>query len=220
MGRLVDLPQHDRPRERMLAYGRSALSERELLALLLGTGGAAGTGAHLLAERLLARFGSLDHLRRAHVADLMSVPGVGAAKAAALAAAFELGLRADPEPQPTVIGSTADLAAAVAPQLRGLARERMLVVVCNNANRILAIEPISDGSAEQSLLPVREVLVTVIRRDGRAFGLAHNHPSGDLDPSASDINATRHVVDAATITGLRFLGHVVIAGKRWQRVQI
>lgn len=135
----------------MLTHGRSALSARELAALLLGTGGAVGTGAHLLAERLLARFGSLDELRRAHPADLMSVPGIGAAKAAALAAAFELGGRADPDSRPTVICSTADLAAAVAPQLQGLARERTLVVVCNNANRLLAIEPVSDGSVEQSL---------------------------------------------------------------------
>lgn len=98
MGRVIDLPSRDRPRERLLAHGGTSLSDRELVALLLGTGGAVGVGAHVLAERLLAHFGSLDQLSRAHVAELMAVPGVGAAKATALAAAFELGLRARPVP--------------------------------------------------------------------------------------------------------------------------
>jgi len=218
MGRIVDLPSRDRPRERLLAHGGSSLSDRELVALLLGTGGAAGIGAHVLAERRLVHFGSLDQLSRAHVADLMRVPGVGTAKATALAAAFELSQRIGCDSTPTVISSTAELAALVAPQLRSLRRERMLVVVCNNANRVLAVEPVSEGSADRSLLPVREVLVTVLRRDGQAFGLAHNHPSGDPTPSTSDVRSTGRVVEAADALGLRFLKHVIIAGTRWQRV--
>ncbi|MCA1703233.1 MAG: DNA repair protein RadC [Actinobacteria bacterium] len=218
MGRVVDLPSRDRPRERLLAHGVASLSDRELIALLLGTGGAIGIGAHVLAERLLVHFGSLDQLSRAHVAELMAVPGIGAAKGAALAAAFELGQRIGSDTSPAMINCTADLAALVAPRLRGLRRERMLVVVCNNANRVLAVEPVSEGSADRSLLPVREVLVTVLRRDGQAFGLAHNHPSGDPTPSTTDTTSTARVVEAAHALGLRFLEHVIIAGTRWQRV--
>lgn len=218
MARLADLPSCDRPRERLLAHGGASLSERELVALLLGTGGAVGVGAHVLAERLLAHFGSLEQLSRAHVAELMSVPGVGAAKATALAAAFELGRRVEPDTPPATINCTADLAALVAPQLRGLRRERTLVVVCNNANRVVAVERVSDGAADRSLLPVREVLVTVLRRDGQVFGLAHNHPSGDPAPSTTDINVTARIAEAAFALGLRFLEHVIIAGNRWQRV--
>ncbi len=218
MGRVVDLSARDRPRERLLAHGGSSLSDRELVALLLGTGGAAGVGAHVLAERLLVHFGSLDQLRCAHVAELRALPGIGAAKAAALAAAFELGQRIGSSTPPATISCTADLAALVAPQLRGLRRERMLVVVCNNANRVLAVERVSDGAADRSLLPVREVLVTVLRRDGQAFGLAHNHPSGDPAPSATDVTSTARVAQAADALGLRFLEHVIIAGSHWQRV--
>ncbi|GDY30208.1 JAB domain-containing protein [Gandjariella thermophila] len=218
MGLIADLPPGERPRERLFAAGRAALADRELLALLLGTGNKGGIGAHELAERLLTRFGTLHQLVRAHPADLLAVPGVGPAKAAALLAAFELALRSATSTPPASIRSTEDIARLVAPLLANQNRELLVVVVCDSGNRVLGVEPVGTGSAERVSLPVREVLVAVLRRDGRSFALAHNHPGGDPTPSAEDVAGTRRTADAAKASGLRLLDHVVIAGAHWQRV--
>jgi DNA repair protein RadC len=215
---IADLPPVERPRERLSTHGPAALADRELLALVLGTGVAPGLGAHHLAERLLARLGSIAALARAHPADLIGVPGVGEAKAAAVAAAFELGRRAERAPTPRVIGSTADLVTVVSPLLRGRARERLALVVCDASNRVTSCEVISEGSAARALVPIREVAVAVLRRDGVAFALAHNHPSGDPTPSAADVEATQRVREAAHALGLRFLDHLVVTDTGWCRV--
>lgn len=217
--RIVDLPPTERPRERLAAFGANALADRELVAVLLGTGGSQGVGAHVLAERLLARFGSLGALARVHPAELATVPGMGSAKAAALAAAFELARRADRRDDSVTIGSSADIASATAPLLRGRDRERLVVVSCDSSHRVVACDVVSEGAMDRSLVPVREVIVAVLRRDGRAFALAHNHPGGNPTPSRDDEDATRHVAEAAKAVGLRFLDHVVVTDTTWRRVQ-
>jgi DNA repair protein RadC len=215
---IAHLPTVDRPRERMAAHGAPALADRELLALVLGTGGAAGIGAHHLAERLLARFGSLAAVARAHPAELTGVPGVGPAKAAAVAAAFELGRRATRQPARSSVTSTGDLASVVVPVLRGQTRERLVLVVCDAGNRVVSCEVVSEGSAGRAPVPVREVVVAVLRRDGAAFALAHNHPGGDLSPSPADVAATTRVAEAARALGLRFLDHLIVTDNGWCRV--
>lgn len=214
---MVDVPAHDRPRERLMAQGAPTLGDRELLAVLLGTGGATGVGAQELAEWLLAAFGSLQAISRASAADLMRVRGVGTTKAARLVAAFEVARRATQAPSPRRIGGTADIAAVVAPLLRGRTRERLLVVSCSSGLRVLGIDMISEGAVDETLFPVREIMVAVLRRDGRRFALAHNHPSGDPTPSAHDIEATRLVEGAAEVAGLGFLDHVIVADTDWSR---
>jgi DNA repair protein RadC len=97
-------------------------------------------------------------------------------------------------------------------------RERLVVIVCDTANRVLHTEVVSEGSAERSLVPVREVIVAVLRRDGQAFALAHNHPAGDATPSLSDIEATVRIEAAAEAVGLRFLDHIVVTDATWSRV--
>jgi DNA repair protein RadC len=216
--RIVDLPHSERPRERLALHGSGALADRELLAILLGTGGTAGTGAHDLAERLLARFGSMSALARAHPADLAGTSGIGLAKASALTAAFELGRRAGRPEQVRRLGSSADLLPVVMPLLGGRSRERMVVVICDNLNRILACEVVSEGAADRSIVPIREVIVAVLRRDGKAFALAHNHPEGDPTPTAADIATSVAVEEAATAVGLRFLDHLVVGDDGWSGV--
>jgi DNA repair protein RadC len=217
--RIVDLPHAERPRERLTALGPTALADRELLSMVLGTGGGRGVGAHILAEQLLAAFGSVPALARAHPADLAALPGIGDAKAAALVSAFELARRAgSADDGARRCGSTLDLVDVVAPMLRGRTRERLVVVVCDTANRVLHCEVVSEGSAERSLVPVREVIVAVLRRDGQGFALAHNHPAGDPTPSLADIEATARVEEAATAVGLRFLDHIVLTDSTWSRV--
>lgn len=213
---IAQVPASDRPRERLAASGAGALGERELLALVLATG-ARGKGAHLVAEELLNQFGSVSALSRATVAELTAVAGVGAAKASSLVAGFELARRMGAE-RPRRLRATADIAAIAAPLLHGRDRERLIVISCDGALRVLGADPVSDGAADRTLFPVREIIVAVLRRDGSSFALAHNHPSGDDTPSPEDLAATRAVAEAAAVTGLQFLDHVVVTEMAWRTV--
>lgn len=215
---IADLPARERPRERLAAFGTGALADRELLAVLLGTGGRPGVGAHSLAEQLLAHFGSVAAISRAHPADLAGITGVGPAKAAALASAFELARRGTIVDDPVTIAGCPELVTVTAPMLRGRSRERLVVVACDRLNRVLGCDIVSEGSADRSLMPIREAIVAVLRRDGKAFALAHNHPSGNPVPSQNDIEATVEVREAARSIGLRFLEHVVVTDTGWRRV--
>jgi DNA repair protein RadC len=211
------IPSHDRPRERLLAQSAAALSDRELLALVLRSGTRA-TSALDLASALLAEHGSLSVLASAGPEEIATAVGIGPAKAAGVVAAFELGRRATAQPIPVVLRGPDDVARVALQELAGLRRERVLVLVCDSANRLRRTVTVSDGSIDRSLAPVREILNAVLRHDGRAFALVHNHPSGDPEPSDADHRATSDLREAARIVGLRFLGHVVVAGENWQPV--
>lgn len=215
---MASLPEHDRPRERLLTRGVEALSERELLALVLRNG-APGQSALDLAADLLGEYGSLGALAAARPEELASRRGIGAAKAAAVVAALQLGRRADVDGQATgVLRGPADVAAVAKRELRDLRRERVIVLVCDSANRLRRTLAVSEGSLDRSLVPVREILNAVLRHDGRAFALAHNHPGGDADPSEADRKSTSELRQAAGVAGVRFLGHVVVAGDDWREV--
>lgn len=138
--------------------------------------------------------------------------------AAVLAAAFELARRAAHEPAPELIRGPADVASVAHRELGGLRRERVIAIVCDAANRPLRTVVVSDGAVDRSLLPVREILNAVLRWDGRAFAVAHNHPCGNVEPSDSDVAATHRIAEAARVVGLRFLGHVVVGDGQWAAV--
>jgi len=212
--RIADLPEDDRPRERLWRKGVAALSNAELLALVLRQG-RSGESALDLAARLLAENGGIDRLASAGAEELAAFPGIGPAKAAALVAAFQLSRNAGGEPLPETVRRPDDLAAIARQELAGLRRERVLVLVLDAGNRVQRVVPLTDGSVDRSLLPVREVLNAVLRNDGTAFALAHNHPSGDLTPSPQDLHSTEAVALAAPIVGLRFLDHLIITDAAW-----
>lgn len=207
---LADLPSQERPRERLLQHGPEALSERELLAIVLRSG-LRGKSALDLATSLLGEYGALSALAGARPEELATRRGVGVAKAAALVAAFQLGRRLDLGDAPLVLRGPGDVTKVARLELDGLRRERVLVLVCDAANRLQRTIIVSEGSIDRSLVPVREILNAVLRHDGRAFAIAHNHPSGNPEPSEADHQATAAVRDAARVVGLRFLGHVVVA---------
>ncbi|MGH3274372.1 MAG: JAB domain-containing protein [Streptosporangiaceae bacterium] len=213
---MSQVPVTDRPRERLAQCGAEALADGELLALLLSTG-VRGMGAHELAAALLRRFGSVTGIGRASMAELAGVAGIGTAKASCLVAGFELARRASAE-QPARLAATQDIAAVAAPLLRGRTRERLVVISCDAALRVLGADAVSDGAADHVIFPLREIIVAVLRRDGQSFALAHNHPSGDPTPSAEDVIATSEVAAAAAAAGLRFLDHVVVTDRCWQTV--
>jgi DNA repair protein RadC len=213
---ISQVPVADRPRERLARRGAEALGDGELLALVLSTG-VRGMGAHELAAALLRRFGSVTAIGRATVAELAGVAGIGVAKASTLVAGFELARRAGTE-QPARLLSTGDIAAVAAPLLRGRTRERLVVISCDAALRVLGADPVADGAADMTIFPLREIIVAVLRRDGVSFALAHNHPSGDATASPEDVAATKEVAAAAATAGLRFRDHLGVTEEGWQTV--
>jgi DNA repair protein RadC len=212
--RIVDLPRNDRPRERLWDRGPDALSRVELLALVLRDG-RPGESAIELAAGLLAAFGSLSGLARATPEELASRPGMGPAKTASVLAALKLAHHLWTGEATAAIRRPEDLASIAQRALGNLRRERVLVVVLDGGNRVLRLVTLSDGSVDRSLLPVREVLNAVLRNDGVAFALAHNHPSGDLTPSPQDLQATARIEKATRVVGLRFLDHVIVTDQGW-----
>ena len=162
------LPEHDRPRERLLSRGAGALSDRELLAVVLRSG-TRGANATDVAASLLRDHGGLRGLASARPEELASRTGVGMAKATALVAAFELGRRADHPDEAIVIRSADDVARVARLELVGQRRERVLVLICDGANRLRQTAAVSEGSIDRSFVPVREVLNAVLRHDGRSF---------------------------------------------------
>lgn len=215
--RILDLPEEDRPRERLLRVGAKALSDRELLAVLLGAGRRDCDAIELAAEVICGA----EDLRKLAVADpgvLKLIPGVGSAKAARVAAAFELARRAANPADTQRISGSADIARAVAPFLRGLRHERVVVVACDTGGGVQRVTALTDGAADQSLLPVRDVLNAVLSVGATAFAVAHNHPSGSLTPSEDDVSATIKLRAAADTVGLRFLDHVILTETSWARI--
>ena len=212
---MAAVPPHERPRERLLARGAEALADRELIALILRNG-APDTSALDLAGELLADYGSLERLAQARPEELAGKRGIGVAKAAALVAAFHLARRAEAgAPAHPTLRTAEDVARIAGGELQAARRERVIVLVADAANRLQRTVVVSEGAVDRSLVPVREILNAVLRHDGRAFALAHNHPSGDATPSDADRRATDDVAAAARAAGLRFLGHVVVTDAGW-----
>jgi DNA repair protein RadC len=216
--RVTDLPSDDRPRERLLTRGAEALADRELLALLIGSG-TAGTSAIDLAAQVIEVCGGLSRLARADPHTLLRQAGMGPAKAARVAAAFQLARRAESEMAPRWVGSSAGLAAATAPLLRGLRTERVVVVSCDQGGKVLRTIRLTDGGSDRSLIPVRDVLTAALSAGAASFGVAHNHPSGTLEPSEADRRATIRLREGAEAVGLRFLGHVIVTDSQWRPVR-
>ncbi|HEX6676808.1 MAG TPA: DNA repair protein RadC [Actinomycetes bacterium] len=216
--RILDLPEQERPRERLWHHGTAALSTIELLALVLRQG-CTGQSAVELAAALLAEHGSLAGLAAAAPEELAGRPGMGPAKAAALLAALRLGRCFDAGDAPLTVRRPEDLALLARQRLGGLRRERVLVVVLDPGHRVRRVVQVSDGSADHCLLPVREVLNAVLRNDGSAFALVHNHPSGDPTPSQADLRATERLASAARIVDLRLVDHLVTTDHAWASVR-
>ena len=216
---ISNLPKHERPRERLWARGVEALSERELLALVLRNG-RQGESALDLAATLLASFGGVSGLAGAMPEEIASVSGIGQAKAAAVVAALRLGMLSNSEGvHPEVIRSAADVARIAQRHIGTARRERLIVLVCDGRNQVRHVVRVAEGAVDRSIFPVREILNAVLRHDGRAFAVAHNHPSGDPEPSLEDRTATAEILGGARTVGLRFLDHVVVAGGGWERVE-
>ncbi len=202
----------DRPRERLFRLGADALSDAELLALLLRTG-ARAAGAVDAGAALLRRSGGLSGLARRVGPELMASPGVGPAKAASVLAALELGRRIAGRrlSEGAPFRSPADVFAHFHPHLRDASQERFAVVLLDGRHRILREEVISLGTLTASLVHPREVFRPALRACAAALILVHNHPSGDPTPSPEDREVTERLVAAGELLGVRILDHVIVA---------
>lgn len=204
----------------MLTLGPGALTDAELLAILLRTG-TAGCSALEVARRLL-RAGEeqaghgLHYLATAPASELAAMPGVGPAKAAQLKAAAELGGRiVRAGVRRTRIRHPSDVAEMLMEQMRHLDREHFQVIVLDTKNRVLGVELVSIGSLNTTVVHPREIFKVPIRRSANAIILVHNHPSGDPTPSPEDREVTRRLVQAGKLLGIEVLDHVVIGDRRF-----
>lgn len=206
-----------RPRERLLREGATALSDAELVALLLGSG-SAGTNAIDTAQLLLAGAGGVRGVAMARPVELARQRGIGPAKAARIAAAFELAARIGQQYAATHLRTSRDIATRAMPVIGRDRVEGLLVLVADGRNRLVHAERVAKGKAQGCPVPIREVLATVLRHDGVAFALAHNHPGGDPTPTPADHDATAALRDGAHRVGLRLLDHVVVTATDWRSV--
>jgi DNA repair protein RadC len=209
-------PESERPRERLYWAGPAALADAELLAIQLGAG-SRGRNAMEVARELLAAYGSLGEVAAREATELAHVPGVGAARAARLAAAFELSrrLRARTPGHRVLLGKPADVYAAFGPLMEDLKREVFRVALLDAQNALLRDRVVSEGTLSASLVHPREVFKPAIVESAAGVILLHNHPSGDPTPSAEDIRLTRRLVECARLLDLPIHDHVVIGRGRF-----
>jgi DNA repair protein RadC len=206
-----ELPETERPRERLAARGPGGLTAAELIALVWGSG-SRGTSAVALADEALARHEGLTGLARATDLELQAIPGVGSARAAQLAAAFELGRRlmADWPAGRWTVRSPGDVADRLILQMGRLEREELRVVMLNTKNVVLRVATVYQGNVSSSLVRVGELFREAVRVNASGIILVHNHPSGDPTPSPDDLHVTAEALAAGRLLDIDLLDHLVI----------
>ncbi len=208
--RIREMHQDDRPREKLIARGASALTDAELIAILLRTG-LPGANAVEVAARLLERYGSLSGLSRCTVDEISDISGIGPAKAVQLVAAFGLGQRLARETlQREKIDSPELVYQLLAPEMRVLHKESLRVILLDTRYRLLRIQEVSLGSVNESIAHPREVFRPALISSAYAVIVVHNHPSGDPSPSQSDHSLTRRLGEAAELLQIKLLDHIII----------
>lgn len=211
---IMDLPEESRPRERLQKYGAQALSDAELLAILIRTG-TRSESALVVAGRILKGDGGrlgLSFVADASVEELSKIKGIGLAKSVQIKAAVELGLRLSSQikRRSAVMTSPADVASYLMDEMRFLEKEHFRAMLLNIKNHLISVEDISVGSLNSSIVHPREVFKPAIRRSSASIILVHNHPSGDPTPSREDLEVTRRLVEAGRIIGIEVIDHVII----------
>ncbi len=212
---MKQLPPQSRPRERLVSEGPRALSLAELLAIIIRTGNpASGETALDLSHRLLAvcgsDAGSLCYLLHAGVEELAHIPGIGTAKAVQVRAALELGRRmAGAVDRPPVVNGPEDVWVLLRDDLTYREQEHLSVVMLTIRNGVLGVETVSVGGLHASVVAPREVFKPAIRRNAASIILAHNHPSGDAEPSPDDLMFTARIIDAGELLGIAVLDHLI-----------
>lgn len=214
--KVKDWPESERPRERLVRHGPESLSDAQLLAIILRTGGG-GKGVMALAMGLLEAFRELKNIDTASVAELSALKGLGTAKIAQLKAAFELGKRLMSESSDgsPVFSSSHALYSYFAPRFKNLKKEFFISVLLDAKNRLIRECKVSEGTLTNSLIHPREAFREAIRESAASVIFVHNHPSGDPAPSRDDIAVTGRLRAAGDVVGIQVLDHIIIGDGRY-----
>ena len=208
--KIREMPQEERPREKLAAHGAAALTDPELIAILLRTG-VVGANAVEVGRELLKRYGSLAGLSRCTVDELAKIRGVGFAKAVQLVAAFGLGQRLARETLSKQKIDSPELAnELVGAEMRRLHKESLRVILLDTRYHLIRIEEVSIGSVNESIAHPRDVFRPAVVSSAYAMIVVHNHPSGDPSPSQTDHSLTRRLAEAAELLQIRLLDHIII----------
>jgi DNA repair protein RadC len=213
---IKELPTNERPRERLLRSGANALSNAELLAIILRTG-VRDENAVRVAQRLLATYGGLAGLAQANTEELIAEKGLGPAKTTQVKAALEIGRRLvveSPEER-AQIRSPSDAANLVMSEMSLLPQEHLRVMLLDTKNRVLATPTVYVGSLNTSLIRVGELFREAIRANCASLIVLHNHPSGDPIPSPEDVAVTQQIVEAGRLVDVEVLDHLIIGRQRF-----
>ncbi|CAA9589545.1 UPF0758 family protein [uncultured Synechococcales cyanobacterium] len=225
--RVADIPTSERPRERLMTQGARYLSTAELIAILLGTGqgpgklSAVGLGQYILHELGRHQRDPLAALRDISIQELIKIPGVGPAKATTILAAVELGKRvfqSRPIVQ-TVIDDPSVAAAALSEDLMWQAQERFAVLLLDVKHRLIGTRVITVGTATETLASPRDIFREVIRQGATRIIVAHNHPSGSVEPSPEDIILTRQLLEGALLLGIPLLDHLILGNGEFRSLR-
>lgn len=211
-----ELPNTERPRERLIHFGASVLSTTELLAIQLRAG-TRERSALGLAEQVLTQCEGLRGVATASLEDLEKIKGIGPVKAVEILASVELGKRLvalAPEERPCIRGPQ-DVANLLMPEMRDLKKEYLKSLLLDSKNRVMKIQTVSIGILDSSLVHPREVFKDAIVASSAAIIVAHNHPSGDPTPSPEDKRITQRLHEAGQLIGIDLLDHIVIGDNRW-----
>lgn len=211
MSRIHDIPENDRPRERLLRLGPQALSDAELLALFINTG-TKGENALQIGQRILRDYKSLRELSRLEPAVLRKIKALGPAKTALLSAAFELGRRSAQEPShaEVILDRPQSIYDYIASEMQAIGHESVRIILLNTKLALIRSEEVFRGSLNECIAHPRDLLRKVLIHNAHVFILVHNHPSGDPTPSEADLRLTRRLREASEATGLRLQDHVII----------
>lgn len=210
-----DLPQEERPRERLVKFGEQALSVQELLQLILGRG-IAGESVAVTAQKLLAQFGSLQKLSEASIEELSFVRGIGLAKAAQIKAAVEMGRRISsqvPAYKKKELLNPEKVFKLVRSKLKDYSKEHFYLIALDSRN--WSIHEVSLGTLNSSIVHPREAFAEAIKNKAASVIIAHNHPSGDPEPSRDDLEITKRLVEAGKILGIEVVDHIIVAGNKF-----
>jgi len=208
--RIRELPEPDRPREKLLELGAENLTDSELLAILIRTG-IKGKNALELAREILKASGGLSGLSRMSVRELSSIKGLGEAKAVTIAASLELGRRAS-SVELRKISSPREVYGLLRPRFAFLEREVLGVVTLNAKGAVISVLPLLSGRINAVSASPKEILSPVVRDLADAFVLFHNHPSGDPRPSPEDLRFTERIREASDILGITLVDHLILTG--------
>jgi DNA repair protein RadC len=209
--RIMDLPESERPREKLIRYGAETLSNGELLAIILRTGNSNENIVNL-SNRILKESGGLNGLLISSSEDFLSLRGIGEAKAAQLLALAEISKRFKSfrSGDEYKISQPKDAADLVMESMRHLKQECLKVIMLNTKNIVITIKDASLGSLNSSIVHPREVFCEAIKKSSASIIISHNHPSGDPTPSSEDINLTHRIKECGKLIGIELLDHIII----------